>query len=127
MSQPAAKQFDQLKAVDMHLIQPPNASSPSMVPHDFDGQLDGELSDDVWIERQRAATVGSTAKNMPPHVPQGGSFVNLPTNQGSIISGSTTVFINGKAAARNGDEAQTCTEGPGQPGHVVASGSVYIG
>ena len=49
-----------------------------------------------------AATQGSIADNMPPHIPQGGPFQRPPSNKGQIINGSMTVMINGKPAARVG-------------------------
>jgi uncharacterized Zn-binding protein involved in type VI secretion len=42
--------------------------------------------------------------------------------------GSATVFINGKAAARTGDQAKTCNDPADLPvGTVIAAGSVFIG
>jgi uncharacterized Zn-binding protein involved in type VI secretion len=131
MGQPAAKQGDRITAPDMHLIQPPSSAPPSLAPHQFNGGIDGNVSDNVRIDGQRAATVGSTARNEPPHAPQGGTFVNPPSNQGQIVQGSSTVLINRKAAARIGDKALTCNDQPGPPvGTVVAAGgtcSVMIG
>src|SRR5262245_53699790 len=98
MGRPAAKQGDHITATDNHLIQPPGPSSPVLVPHPFNGVLDAGLSASVNVEGKPAATVGSTATNAPPHVPQGGSFVVPPTNQGRVIVGSATVFINRKPA-----------------------------
>jgi uncharacterized Zn-binding protein involved in type VI secretion len=128
MGAPAAKQGDQVTAQDMHMIQPPGTAPPVLVPHPFAGILDGALSADVNIMGLPAATVGSTARNTPPHVPSGGGFVNPPANQGKIILGSVTVFIGGKAAARAGDTAATCNDPNDLPvGQVVASGTVLIG
>jgi uncharacterized Zn-binding protein involved in type VI secretion len=128
MGQPAAKQGDKIVAIDIHLIQPPATSPPVPVPHPFSGSLDGGLSADVKIEGRPAATLGSTATNMPPHLPIGGSFVNPPRNQGRIIRGSATVLINGKPAARAGDTALTCNDPTDLPvGTVVAVGTVLIG
>ena len=128
MGQPAAKQDDRITATDIHLIQPPGPVSPMPVPHPFSGIIDGNLSSDVKIEGKPAATVDSTATNTPPHIPQGGTFVNPPKNKGQIIMGSTTVLINGKMAARNGDPALTCNDPVDLPvGTVVATGTVLIG
>jgi uncharacterized Zn-binding protein involved in type VI secretion len=42
--------------------------------------------------------------------------------------GSSTVFINGKAAARNGDTALTCNDPADLPaGTIIATGTVFIG
>ena len=129
MGMPAAKQGDRVTATDLHLIQPPGAPPPppTLVPHPFSGILLQQLSTDVRIMNRAAATVGSVAINTPPHVPQGGMFINPPTNRGTIRSGSTSVRINGQAAARTGDHAETCADPPNPGGQVVATGSVRIG
>jgi uncharacterized Zn-binding protein involved in type VI secretion len=75
-----------------------------------------------------AATVGSVAINTPPHLPIGGTFVRPPANQGTVLSGSQTVRINGKPAARAGDTALTCNDPNDMPaGTVLATGTVLIG
>jgi uncharacterized Zn-binding protein involved in type VI secretion len=128
MGQPAAKQGDQVVALDTHLIQPPGPTSPVPVPHPFNGIIDGALSSDVTIGGAKAATVDSTATNTPPHIPMGGTFVNPPSNKATITTGSATVTINGKAAARAGDTARTCNDPVDLPvGTVVAVGQVLIG
>jgi len=128
MRQPAAKQGDQVTATDMHLIQPPEPSSPLLVPHPFTGIISGGLSGNVNIEGMPAATVGSTATNTPPHIPIGGTFVNPPSNQGTISKGSKTVMINKKSAARAGDTAITCNDPIDLPvGTVAAVSTVMIG
>lgn len=128
MGQPAAKKGDQVTGTDTHLIQPPGTSPPVPLPHPFSGLIDGGLSSDVNIMGMAAATVDSTATNTPSHIPQGGSFVNPPSNRATIQMGSSTVKINGKAAARSGDTAKTCNDPADAPvGTVVASGTVNIG
>lgn len=129
MGQPAAKQGDKVTALDTHLIQPPGTSPPVPTPgHVFNGIIDGSLSSDVKIEGRAAATMNSTATNTPPHIPIGGTFVNPPSNRATIIKGSLTVNINGKAAARSGDTAKTCNDPLDLPvGTVVAVGTVMIG
>ena len=128
MGQPAAKQGDQVTATDIHLIQPPGPSSPVPVPHQFNGILNSNLSTNVNIQGVPAAFVGSTATNQPPHIPSGGSFVVPPQNKGDVFSGSTTVFINSKAAARSGDTVMTCNDPAPLPvGTIQATGTVLIG
>lgn len=128
MGMPAAKQGDQITATDMHLVQPPPPAAPTLIPHPFAGLLDGGLSTNVNIMGRPAATLNSTATNVPPHVPIGGLFAKPPANRAAIISGSATVFINGKPAARNGDAALTCNDPADAPvGTVVAVGTVNIG
>jgi uncharacterized Zn-binding protein involved in type VI secretion len=130
MAQPAAKQGDQIMATDTHIIMIPSPGGPvpTPLPHPFTGVIDGSLSSDVNIEGKPAAVQGSTATNTPAHVPQGGPFQKSPGNRGTIQTGSATVFINGKPAARNGDTALTCNDPADLPaGTIVAVGTVFIG
>lgn len=128
MGVPAAKQGDQVTASDMHMIQPPGTSPPVLTLHPFIGIIDGGLSTDVKVMGMPAATKDSTASNMPPHVPIGGTFVSPPMNKGTIMMGSITVFINGKPAARSGDTVKTCNDPADLPvGTIVAAGTVMVG
>ena len=130
MGQPAAKQGDQIVGTDIHiiLIPSPGGPVPTPMPLPFSGMITGGLSENVNIMGMPAATVNSTATNSPPHIPTGGPFQNPPSNQGEIIMGSQTVFINNKPAARNGDTAKTCNDPADLPvGSVIAVGTVLIG
>jgi len=130
MGQPAAKKGDQITAIDTHIVIVPSPAPPAPLPHPFTGIVNGELSGDVNILGMPAAVVGSTADNTPAHVPTppGTSFQTPPSNKATIKSGSLTVNINGKAAARNGDTAETCNDPADAPiGTVVAVGTVLIG
>lgn len=130
MGQPAAKKGDKVIATDIHIVMIPSPGGPvpTPLPHPFTGTLDGQLSADVNIEGQPAAVKGSTATNQPSHVPQGGPFQSPPKNRGEVMMGSTTVKINGKPAARNGDPALTCNDPSDLPaGQVIAVGTVMIG
>jgi uncharacterized Zn-binding protein involved in type VI secretion len=130
MGQPAAKKGDQIIGTDIHIVMIPSPGGPvpTPLPHPFVGQIDDGLSDDVSIDRQAAAVLGSTATNMPGHIPQGGPFQPPPRDKATIQLGSATVFINGKPAARNGDTALTCNDPADVPaGTVMAAGTVFIG
>lgn len=132
MPMPAAKQGDLIKGMDTHVVMVPSGPSltPTPLPHPFSGPLRGNLSRNVRIGGKPAATVGSTARNTPPHTPTapGISFQKPPGNQGTIQAGSATVRINGKAAARAGDPALTCNDPADLPaGKVMATGTVRIG
>ena len=133
MGLPAAKQGDQVVAVDIHIVMvpaPPGPPTPTPLPHPFAGKLNGGLSSDVKIMGKPAAVVGSTADNSPAHQPTtpGTGFQKPPSNKATIQLGSATVKINGKAAARTGDKAMTCNDPSDLPsGTVVATGSVMIG
>lgn len=129
MGAPAAKQGDRIVAVDTHIVLMPSGP-PAPLPHAFSGLLSGGLSTDVLIAGKPAATVDSTADNAPAHIatPPGTGFVNSPANKGTVASGSATVLINGKGAARMGDPARTCNDPVDLPvGTVVATGTVLIG
>jgi uncharacterized Zn-binding protein involved in type VI secretion len=128
MGQPAAKHGDQVVGIDVHIIISVALGVPVPVPHPFMGLLDSGLSPDVNVMGKPAAAVGSSASNQPPHIPIGGSFSKPPTNRGTIVSGSATVFINGQPAARAGDTALTCNDPVDLPnGTVVAASTVLIG
>jgi uncharacterized Zn-binding protein involved in type VI secretion len=128
MGQPAAKQGDRITATDSHIVVPPSGTpAPALFP--FNGIITRGLSSDTFIEGLPAATVGSTAMNVPPHLllPPA-TFQKPPSNQGKIIIGSMSVLINGKQAARNGDTAMTCNDPSDMPvGKVIATGTVLIG
>ncbi len=131
MGQPAAKKDDQIMATDTHIVMVPCPSPvPMPFPHLFTGKISGGLSENVKIMGKPAATVDSTADNSPAHIPTppGTSFQSPPANKATITIGSQTVKISGKAAARNGDKADTCNDPSDMPvGTVVAVGTVFIG
>jgi uncharacterized Zn-binding protein involved in type VI secretion len=131
MGQPAAKQGDHVVAVDTHIVIVPGTPPvPTPLPHPFSGIINGGLSSNVSVMGIPAATVDSTADNTPAHIatPPGTSFQKPPANKATIKIGSPTVNINGKAAARNGDTAETCNDPADLPvGTVIAVGTVMIG
>lgn len=130
MGMPAAKQGDRVIATDIHIEQVPSPGGPvpTPLPNPFSGLLDGGLSADVNVEGKPAAVMGSTATNTPAHVFKAGPFQKPPGNRATVISGSATVLINGKPAARNGDTALTCNDPADLPaGTLVATGTVMVG
>ena len=127
---PGAKQGDKVVGTDVHIIMIPSPGGPvpTPVPHPFTGTITGGCSTNVLIGGMPAATLGSTATNAPPHVPQGGPFQVPPTNQGSVVKGSGTVLINNKPAARAGDTVNTCNDpSPAPTSSIVAVSTVDIG
>jgi len=130
MGMPAAKEGDKVIAVDIHVVMIPSPGGPipTPLPNPFNGIINQKLSADVKVNGLPAATVGSVANNLPPHIPMGGPFEKPPSNKGEIITGSMTVFINGKMAARSADTALTCNDPSDLPvGTVVALSNVLIG
>jgi len=131
MGQPAAKQGDKIMAVDTHIVMVPGTPPVlTPLPHPFTGIIGGGLSSNVKVMGMAAATVDSTADNTPAHIatPPGTSFQKPPSNKGTIKMGSSSVKINGKAAARSGDSAETCNDPADLPiGKVIAVGTVMVG
>ena len=132
MGQPVAKANDQVVANDIHIVMVPAGPSlvPTPLPHPFSGQITGATATTVNVAGRPAAIVGSTADNMPPHLPTppGVSFQKSPANKGTVKMGSATVLITGKGAARSGDTVETCNDPADAPvGQVVAAGMVMAG
>lgn len=140
MGQQAAKEGDHITGNDEHWVTSTSSSSPIKGSFPFDGLIDGGLSQNVYIMKKRAAVVDSTARNISPHketddikLPKDAKFIGSPSNEATITTGSSSVRINGKAAARNSDTASTCntnkfgvSEGLAN-GNVIASSTVIIG
>ena len=128
MGQPAAKQGDHVIAVDTHIVMIPSPGGPvpTPLPSPFAGMIMGGLSSNVKIMGMPAATLGSTADNLPPHIPQGGPFQKPPSNQGTVQTGSQTVLINDKGAARNADPAMTCNDPADAPTSSIVTGSPTV-
>lgn len=130
MGQPAAKQGDQVVATDTHIVMIPSPGGPvpTPLPNPFTGMLDNGLSQNVNVQGMPAAVQGSTATNTPAHIPAGGPFQKPPSNQATVQMGSSTVMINGKAAARNGDTCMTCNDPADLPaGSIIAASTVMVG
>ncbi len=128
MGQPAAKLGDKVVGTCIHIILiPAIVPVPTPIPHPFNATIDAALSANVNVMKRPAATVGSIAHNLPPHIPLGGPFARPPTNMARIITGSPSVFINGKPVARNTDTALICSDPVDLPnGKVVAVATVLV-
>jgi uncharacterized Zn-binding protein involved in type VI secretion len=118
----AAKKGDTVTALDMHTVISAVGVS-SLVPLPFQGPLTRELSKNVFVEKEKAATVGSEADNTPVHIPPPGTSFKPPppSNVGRVARGSGKVFVNGRAAARAGDQVTTCDESRPESGTVVST------
>lgn len=129
MGQPAACEGDVIIAVDTHIVMIPSPGGPvpTPLPAMFQGFLNGKLSTSTFFDGHAAAIVGSTADNMPPHIPMGGPFQTPPENKATVYMGSPTVIIDGQQAARNGDPAMTCNDPTDMPnGTIIAVGTVLV-
>jgi len=134
MGKPAAKMGDSIiNAGDIHIVLIPTRGGPVPTPQPFpfNGRIQLRVSDNVRINGRGAATIGSMAQNVPPHIPQGGPFQVPPTNLGRVVTGSSTVRINGRGAARAGDFCETCHDIPpagpqAPPPLVVVAGTANV-
>lgn len=117
MGQPAAKKGDMISAPgNLHFELVGGKPPATSLRHPFKGKLSGELSPDVNIMGEPAATMGSTALDPSHHPAPGNQFANpLIRHEGKITGGSGTVNIGGKPAARSGHAAMTCNEPAGPP------------
>lgn len=115
---------------DIHIVLVPTPGGPvaTPTPFPFSAKITDGCSTNVLIGGQQAAIVGSTTENQPSHVPVSGTFSVPPTNRGTVMSGSPTVLINGKPAARAGDQVMTCNDPvPAPTGVIEAVNTVLIG
>lgn len=130
MGQPAARQTDQVVGTDIHivLVPSPGGPVPTPLPHPFSGTLQANLVPTVLVNGLPAATAGSIAVNTVPHLPTppGTSFTIPPTNQGTVQTGSPTVLIGGRPAARLGDPVMTCNDPVPAPVSSIATGSPTV-
>lgn len=119
MSPAAAKAGDKIEVKEMHPVQKGNSTVPTTFT--FTAIINGNLSKNVLIEGDAAATIGSTATQDADHSPEdsAATITPPPLNTGTVTSGSGSVLINGKAAARHRDSASGCTNATLVSGEVV--------
>ncbi len=130
MGKPAAKKLDKILSVtpgDVHIIIPPTGT-PVPVPHPCTSIIKDEVADSVKVSGQPGAVKGSISKHTPPHIPQGGTFSNPPSNKGEIfLTTSKQVFFEDREAAVLGDTAKMCADPADQPvGKVVGTAATVL-
>ncbi|MEZ4959579.1 MAG: DUF6531 domain-containing protein [Saprospiraceae bacterium] len=97
----AAKAYDIVMGVDIHIIQPPGPVPPIPIPHPFIGMILDPMDfvpmvgATVYVNNMPRAQAGTAAKDIPPHIPIGGVFVKPPANEGEMFMGSATVNVEG--------------------------------
>ncbi len=129
MGEPVAKENDQVVGVDTHILMVPSPGGPvpTATPMPFVGKLTQSLCSTIYVDDKVAAVKGSVAENQP-HVPTLGPFQKQPADRGTIDSGSATVFLDSKEAARAGDTVETCNDPADAPnGVVIAVSTVFAG
>lgn len=112
---PAAKHFDPVLGVDIHIIQPPGPVPPVPVPHPFIGFLFDPfdyvpiLGATVMVNGVPRAIAGTQGRTVPGvHFPIGGTFVKPPANECEMFMGSSTVDFDGDAASYMALPALSC-------------------
>jgi RHS repeat-associated protein len=97
---PAAKHFDPVLGIDIHIVAPMGP-----MPHPFIGFLFDPfdylpwIGATVFINGLPRATAGSLGRTLPFHFPIGGTFVLPPGNEGEMFMGSSTASFDGEAAS----------------------------
>ncbi len=118
MGTPAATLGDRVMATCAgHQMPNPASGAPQPAPPlPFSAPLTTGCDATVLIGGKPAAVVGSSGANTPPHVGLHASDpCMVPTAQQATVStGSTSVLIGGKPAARTGSSATVCFGAPGQ-------------
>ena len=100
---PAAKHFDPVLGIDIHIVQPPGPVPPVPIPHPFIGMVIDPMDyapiigATVMVGGIPRAQAGTAGKNIPSHIPIGGVFVKPPANECEIFMGSSTVSVDGDA------------------------------
>ncbi len=113
---PAAKHFDPVLGIDVHIVQPPGPVTPIPVPHPFIGMILDPfdylplIGATVLINAVPRAQAGTGGIAMPPHIPIGGVFVKPPANECEMFMGSSTVQIDGEAASHMALPVLSCQD-----------------
>jgi hypothetical protein len=103
----AAKQFDIVLGIDLHIILTP-AGVPVPVPHPFIGMIFDVfdfiplIGATVYVNGVPRAVAGTEGRNVPSHIPIGGSFTLPPGNECEVFMGSATVLAEGEPLSRAG-------------------------
>jgi len=129
VGQPAAIMGDAVTgACAVHQVPNPATGAPQPAPPmPFRAPLTTGLATTVLVAGRPAAVVGSSGLNLPPHI---GLHVSdpfaVPTAQeGRVVAGSSSVLVEGRAAASTGSSVTLCA---GAPGRLVGSAaSVLVG
>jgi len=113
---PAAKHFDPVLGVDIHIVQPPGPVPPVPIPHPFVGMLLDVMDylpfvgATVFVAGMPRAQAGTAGKNVPPHIPIGGMFIKWPGNECEMFMGSATVEVDGDAFSHLGLPVLSCQD-----------------
>lgn len=128
MGQPAAVMGDRVTATcAVHLVPNPATGVPQPAPPlPFSAPLTMALATTVVVAGKPAVLQGSQGLNLPPHVGLHPADPALapPLQIATVTMGSTSVWIDGRPAVRNGDPATVCTGVPG--GTVIGTAATVL-
>jgi uncharacterized Zn-binding protein involved in type VI secretion len=126
MPAPAVVQGDMITGTcPVHQIPGPPVGNPVPTPLPFSAPVTQMTAMTVLIGGRPAAVVGSQGMCTPPHV---GLHVSDPflvplMQVGRIVSGSATVFFEGKPAASSQSQTTLCA---GTPGVVAGTAATVL-
>lgn len=128
MAAPAAVAGDRITGQCLgHQIPGGSGNPVPAPPMPFSSPLTMGLASRVLIGGKAAAVVGSRGTSMPPHVGLHPSDPKMapPTQIGTVVSGSSSVLIEGKPAATGTSRCTMCI-GPAQV-LLATANTVLIG
>src|SRR5262245_24897643 len=111
----AAKHFDPILGIDIHLIITP-AGVTVPIPHPYLGFVIDPmdyvpiLGATVKVHGLPRGQAGTCGKAIPPHIPIGGVFAKPPTNESEIFMGSSTVLADGEPLSHSGLQVLSCQD-----------------
>lgn len=119
----AAKFFDPVLGIDIHMVVIPPSPAPVPMPHPFIGVVFDPIGAAlgaavsfvlggggfVLINSLPIANTGTNVLGVP-HIPMGASFhaCDIPGNDGALVTGSKTVAMGGCSMGRLGSLVTTC-------------------
>jgi len=115
---PAAKFFDPIMGVDVHMILPAVQPAPPVpIPHPFIGffmdpmDLAPVIGATVFVNNQPRvqAGTGSSIPSIVMHFPIGGTFVKPVGNEGEAFMGSATVLVEDEPFTYLGNPVLSCS------------------
>jgi RHS repeat-associated protein len=112
----AAKHFDIVLGIDIHIVQPPGTVPPMPIPHPFAGILFDPFDylpifgATVLVNGLPRAQAGCLGLAIPPHIPIGGVFVKPPDNDCELFMGSATVTADGEPLGYMGLPVLSCSD-----------------
>jgi len=123
----AAKHFDPVLGIDIHIVQPPGPVPPVPIPHPFIGMILDPMDyapyigATTFVNGVPRAQAGSGGYAIPPHIPIGGVFIKPPANECEIFMGSATVLAEGEPFSSLAMPTLSCSD-VGMPAPPRAKG-----